>query len=241
MPISKSKAIIGDIHGCITELVELHRLLIQEGIEEIYHLGDLVDRGPDSPAVVRYCRENGFRGVMGNHESSLLALIDRSRSPQFHPSSLTREKQGKWDIARALSAEDIAYLRALPKLHVLEGENMVLVHGGLWPGRSLWDQDRSILYLRVINPQKPGEVRWIERPGEYTLEDSRREGYAPWHELYDGPEEVIYGHTVYDRPQDHNRTFGIDTGCVYGGYLTAFMLPKRSYLQVKAKRAYAIK
>ncbi len=239
MSSEKTRAIIGDIHGCITELKELHEVLKAQGIEEFYHLGDLVDRGPDSPGVVRYCRLNGFRGVMGNHESSLLALIDRSKSPQFHPSMLPVEKIDRWDIARALSTEDIQYIRALPKLHVLDDSKVVLVHGGLWPKRNLWEQDRSILYLQVIHPDKPGDVRWTQRPGLYTLEESRAEGYSPWQELYDGDEEVIYGHSVFSEPNSQKLTLGIDTGCVYGGSLTAYVLPDRRFVQVKAHRAYS--
>lgn len=82
-------AIIGDIHGCVDELIALHEKLRAENITEIYHLGDLVDRGPDSVGVVRYCRENGFRGVMGNHESSLLNVIDRMAKPVFAPSKIS--------------------------------------------------------------------------------------------------------------------------------------------------------
>ncbi len=237
--MTRRKAIIGDIHGCIEELKELHAKLKALGIDEIYHLGDLVDRGPDSPGVVRFCRQNDIKGVMGNHESSLLSLIDRKKSPGFDPRTLGREKMAKWDIARALSSEDIAYIRALPKLHVLADDKLVLVHGGLWPKRNLWDQDRSILYLRVIHPDRPGEVRWLNKPGEYTLEQSRREGFAPWYELYDGSEHVLYGHTVNSKPLVHGQTVGIDTGCVYGGQLTAYVIPDKTFVHVEARRIYA--
>ncbi len=233
------RAIIGDIHGCISEFQELIKLLKDEGIEEIFHLGDLVDRGPDSLAVIRLCRELQLKGVMGNHESSLLALYDRSRNSDFQVKDLPREKRGKWEIANAMSSEDLAYIRSLPKLHVLEDEKLVLVHGGLWPKRSLGEQDRSVLYLRVIHPDRPGEVRWMEKPGHYTLEESRKEGFAPWYELYDGPEAVVYGHTVFEEPKIYKETIGIDTGCVYGGELTAFILPERSFRKVRAKKAYA--
>jgi predicted phosphodiesterase len=239
MSRAKTRAIIGDIHGCLSELKELHEVLKAQGIEDYYHLGDMIDRGPDSPGVVRYCRVNGFRGVMGNHESSLLALIDRSKSPHFQASKLPVEKLARWDIARALSSKDIQYIRSLPKLHVFDDLKIVLVHGGLWPNRSLWEQDRSILYLQVIHPNKPGEVRWTRRPGLYTLEESRAEGFSPWQELYDGEEEVVYGHSVFAKPSFQKSTLGIDTGCVYGGYLTAYVLPDRRFVQVKAHRAYA--
>ena len=237
--MTRKKAIIGDIHGCIAELTRLHALLIAEGIEEFYHLGDLVDRGPDSRAVVQYCRIHGIRGVMGNHESSLLALIDRSKSSEFNPSQLSVERQGKWQLAQSLTADDIVYIRSLPKLHVLEEEKLVLVHGGLWPNRAIWEQDRSILYLQVIHPDRPGEVRWTERPGEYSLAESRALGFAPWQELYDGEEKVVYGHTVFEQPSMQGLTIGIDTGCVYGGSLTALVIPEYTFVSVAAHNAYA--
>lgn len=235
------KAIIGDIHGCLAELKELYAELRALGVEEFYHLGDLIDRGPDSPGVVRFCRTHRFKGVMGNHESSLLAMIERSKNPQFDPRALAPDKHEKWLIAKALDSEDLAYIRALPKLHVIADENLVLVHGGLWPKRELWEQDKSILYLRVINPARPGESRWLSRPGLYTMEENRAEGFAPWEELYEGPHSVVYGHSVRDEPKVLGRTVGIDTGCVYGGALTAWVLPDKTFVQVKAHKTYALR
>lgn len=234
----KKRAIIGDIHGCLEELKELYEKLLSQGVEEFYHLGDLVDRGPDSIGVVRFCRAKGIKGVMGNHESSLLAMIERSKSPTFDPANLAPEKIQKWNIAQALSVDDLSYIRSLPKLHLIPEENLILVHGGLWPGREVWEQDKSILYLRVINPSKPGESRWPNRPGLYSMEDNRAEGFAPWEELYDGPHRVVYGHSVREEPKVLGETIGIDTGCVYGGALTAWTLPDNGFVQVKAHRAY---
>lgn len=231
-------AIIGDVHGCLAELVELCALLRADGVHRIFHLGDLVDRGPDSAGVVKYCRENRIQGIMGNHESSLLALNEKVRSHYFDPRTLTPDKQIRVKILQAMKREDIAYLKLLPKLHALDEFNTVLVHGGLWPNRSLWHQDRSILYLQVIHPDRPGDVRWTSREGSYTLAQSRAEGFAPWQELYNGNEQVVYGHSVFEEPNIHGNTIGIDTGCVYGGKLTALVLPEKKFISVKAKAAY---
>lgn len=234
-------AIIGDIHGCIEELRELHAKIVAEGVDAIYHLGDLVDRGPDSPAVVQFCRKNKILGVMGNHESSLLSLLDKSRSPHFDTEAVSQAKSERMKILAKLKSDDLTYLKALPKLHLLESHQTVLVHGGLWPGRELWQQDRSILYLQVINPSRPHEIRWTSKFGEYSLEQSRAEGYAPWAELYDGPQRIIYGHTVFEEPQILGNTVGVDTGCVFGGKLTAVLLPDLRFISVKAGKAYALR
>lgn len=237
--MDKRIAIIGDIHGCIDELQELHSNLRSEGIDTIYHLGDLIDRGPDSPAVVSFCRENEIQGVMGNHESSLLSLLEKSRSGQIRSESITQAKSDRMAILGRLNSDDLTYIKSLPKLHVLDRFQTVLVHGGMWPGRELWEQDRSILYLQVINPQRPHELRWTAKEGEYSLAQSRAEGFAPWPEFYDGPHQVVYGHTVVPEPSVIGKTVGIDTGCVYGGKLTAAILPGLNFLSVEARRAYA--
>lgn len=227
-------AIIGDVHGCLEELKELIGQLRAEGITEIYHLGDLVDRGPDSAAVVKYCREHQILGVMGNHESSLLRFIDRrAKNPDLSAG------EDRDSFVDKLSSEDINYLHKLPKLHVIDEMNLVLVHAGLFPGRSLWQQDLSVLFMQVINPTRPGDIRWRNKAGQYTLESSRAEGYSPWQELYDGAEEVVYGHTVFAKPFVKGLTTGIDTGCVFGGSLTALILPERRFSSVKAKRQYS--
>ncbi len=231
--------IIGDVHGCLGEFQDLYAKLKSEGITHIFHLGDLVDRGPDSAGVVRFCREHDLRGVMGNHESTLLALIERMEKADFDPAKLSGAKAERLPVARSLSCEDIDYLKRLPKLHALDEFHIVLVHGGLWPRRNLWEQDRSILHLQAINPERPGEVRWLNKPGEYSSDENRAEGFVPWQELYDGPETVVYGHTVYAEPHIRPNSIGIDTGCVFGGRLTALILPDYRFVSVPARAKYA--
>lgn len=235
--MSSPTAIIGDIHGCIGELKELVRLLRAEGVETIYHLGDLVDRGPDSVGVVRFCREQGIRGIMGNHENSLLRMIDKMNRPGVDMKSLEGDERRTY--VQKLSAEDLAYIRTLPKLHALDEYNVVLVHGGLFPGRSLYQQDVSVLFMQVIHPDRPGDIRWRNKPGKYTLEQSRAEGFAPWQELYDGDEIAVYGHTVFAEPSVLHNSIGIDTGCVFGGKLTALVLPEKRFVSIPAKKKYA--
>jgi predicted phosphodiesterase len=224
-------AIIGDIHGCIDELKELLELIDNEGVPTIYHLGDLVDRGPDSGAVVSLLRRRGIFGVMGNHESKLLALLQRGPASQIRDEDKRRS-------ALSISADsaNLEYLKSLPRLHyigeVLE-RPVVLVHAGLWPGLPLYRQPFSVMMAQLIKADTPGEVAWL------TDENARKKGLLPWWELWDGEEIAVFGHTVFHEPQLMNRTIGLDTGCVFGGRLTALILPDFRFLSVKAKARYA--
>lgn len=224
-------AIMGDVHGCIQELTELLDLLKPEKLEAIYHLGDLVDRGPNSGAVVSLMRNHGIFGVMGNHESKLLDLVDRKPI-----SSIEFEDKRRSAESVSEDPQNWQYLRSLPRLHFIDDvlENpLVLVHAGLWPRIPLYKQPFAVMMAQRIDPDKPGTVGW--------LSDAKAEaqGMVPWWEVWDGPETIVFGHTVFERPQIFDRTIGIDTGCVFGGYLTALILPDMRFVQVKAKKRYA--
>lgn len=220
MPQTKI-AVIGDVHGCLTELEALWSSLRTMGVGEIFHVGDLVDKGPDSAGVVRFCREQGLRGVLGNHES---ALLDRLK------------KINRYN----LSDLDVAYLKSLPLIHVLDDYKALIVHAGLWPGLALWQQPRSVLYARMIHPDRPGDVRWWGRGTDGVgEEDARAQGYRRWYEVCDEDALVIYGHSVAAEPRRFARTLGLDTGCVYGGSLSAVILPGEDIVSVSALRAYA--
>ncbi len=222
-------AVIGDIHGCHMELSQLLQELHSEGVTEIYHLGDLVDRGPDSGKVLELVLQHGIKGVMGNHESRLLDIRRHRggiKNPDKKRSSLALDQTpGAWE-----------YLESLPRVHVIDdflSESLILVHGGLWPYIPLYAQPFAVLMAQLVDPDKPGAVAWLNN------QKAKEQGYAPWWEIYDGQEYVCFGHTVFDKVQIHGRTIGLDTGCVFGGALTALILPDFRYIQVKARETYA--
>lgn len=229
--MTKKIAIIGDVHGCITELTELVAQLRDERIDTIYHLGDLVDRGSDSGAVVELIMRQQISGILGNHESKLLELLKKSSPSEIKSEDKRRSAESLAQVPGALE-----YLGQLPRIHVIDGvcsEPVVLVHGGLWPGLPLWKQPFSVLMAQLIDPAQPGPVAWL------TDEKARGQGLVPWWDVWDGPETVVFGHTVFREPQMIGRTIGIDTGCVFGGALTALILPDRRFVQVAAKVRYA--
>ncbi len=225
-------AVIGDIHGCSDEFSILLDRLHSEGIQSIFHVGDLVDRGPDSLGVIKLCCERDIQGVMGNHESVLLRKLDL----------LHRGRNIDIPLVHELSQDSTseAYLRKLRWLHVMDEHETILVHGGLWPGLQLWEQPPAVMFAQLIHPERPGDVRWWgkDRDGN-SEEENYNLGYRRWWELCEEPYHVIYGHTVHEKPFIYKRTIGIDTGCVFGGALTAIIMPEKRFIQIPAKRIYA--
>jgi bis(5'-nucleosyl)-tetraphosphatase (symmetrical) len=231
--------VVGDVHGCLEELDELlARLQHRKGEDRLVLAGDLVDRGPDPVGVVRRARELGALGVLGNHEEKHLrfakheALV-RSRPGYTNPmQAFSPERRREHE---ALSARDLDYLRSLPVYLRLDARWLV-VHGGFLPGRP-------------IDRQKPGMVvrlRRVDGKGASVSLGSEGPDAVPWATRWPGPESVIYGHEVHDlanprrdEPRPGVVCHGIDTGCCFGGRLTALVLPGEELVQVQARRAYS--
>jgi hypothetical protein len=132
-------------------------------------------------------------------------------------------------IADALSAEDIAWLEALPLWLRLGDAGTetphLVVHGGLVPGVAIERQEREhLLNLRSITAEG--------RP-------SKKLDGTPWAGLWPGPEHVVFGHDAVRGLQRHPFATGLDSGCVYGRELTALVLPTGELVSVPAARAYA--
>ena len=195
METKKRIAAIGDIHGCLDELQQLLRCLEWFSLDAVYHLGDLVDRGPDSGGVVALCRELGMPGVLGNHEESILRLWKRVQADPNHV--LTNDDKKR--TLSQLTPDDAAYLEALPTIQVLEDMNAVLVHAGIWPGIDIYQQPRNVIRAQMIRADgtKPGDCRWwgkdaaMHKSGR-TEEQNREDGYIRWYEKYDKPYDVYY-------------------------------------------------
>ena len=235
--------VVGDVHGCLEELDELLRLVeLRPGFDRLVFVGDLLDRGPEPVGVVRRARELRASSVMGNHEDRHLRWArheawhkanPRHRNP-LRPLSAERLAQH-----RGLSDEDLAWLLALPPLLRLDGR-WAVVHGGLSPRRRLDEQiHQEMIRLRLVN----AEGRPVAHPRNEELLPA---GSAPWATRWAGPESVIYGHHVHglaeprvDEPSPGVRCVGLDTGCCYGGRLSALILPSEEIVSVAARVAYA--
>ena len=197
--------VIGDVHGCASELQDLlTRVAVSTG-DHVCFVGDLVARGPDSRAVLRIARELGARSVVGNHEDRLLAARrgDADRGPE-------RLGPAHASVFRDLDLADWALLEALPMHLDLPEHGLRIVHAGLVPGLPIERQDRALLT----------RLRSIRDDGS----PSARDDGVPWAARYTGPPHVAFGHNATRGLQLHDHATGLDTGCVYGGGLTALVL-----------------
>lgn len=238
--------IVGDIHGCIEEFEELLKTLSYTGEDRLVLAGDLVDRGPDSVGVVRKAQELGCEVVMGNHDlkhvrwSKWEAKV-ASGEAQKNPMKFGADKI---EIFNGFSEKDLAWLKKLPSIIRLN-EHCVVVHGGLAPKRSVEKQNaKQVTMIRFVDKDK-GNFVGIRSIG------AQPENTDYWSEVWTGPETVFYGHAVHSleapRRDQHEgySCWGLDTGCVFGGRLSAAVLtddgpdPEVEIVQVKAKKAYS--
>lgn len=239
--------VIGDVHGCLDELrALLVRCSFDGASDRLVLLGDLLDRGPDPVGCVQFARELGAESVVGNHEETHLRFrshrLKREADPGYRHPMRPFEPQ-RMQQHEALSDEDWRWLEALP--HVLPlTEGFVAVHAGLLPGRPLADQPRRAMV----------RLRYLDDDGDMLSLEQQERRASPsrfWIDAYDGPVSVAHGHAVLSltdpvctqRPHGVE-VFSLDTGCVFGGRLTALVLDdarpgERTFVQVDALRRYA--
>ena len=199
--------VIGDIHGCFVELQQLLELVGASSDDVLVSVGDLVDRGPESPEVVHYFRERPHSLVVtGNHERKHI------RGTFSYAQEITRIQFGS-------GYEDaVQWMRSLP--YFLELDAAIVVHAALMPDRPPAEQ--------------PPEILCGSTSGEKELEGLL--GGAWWHERWAGPKPVIFGHHVVDDPLIRpGLIYGIDTGACHGGRLTALTLPDFRLYSVPAR------
>lgn len=235
--------IVGDVHGCLDEFRALLNLVsFVQGRDRLVQVGDLMDRGPDPVGCVRFARKLGAEVLMGNHEE---------KHVRFRKHEANRQATGKKNPMKpfplekvaqnaALSDEEVAWMAALPMTLNL-GNGLMAVHAGLEPAFSFQDQSKAVLRVRYVNAN--GKMVGFT---EGSLDQPPSTVY--WTEQWKGPESVVYGHAVHsltdprvDSVSGNGKCFGIDTGCVFGGRLTAMVLnPGREpeFAQVQAQREY---
>jgi hypothetical protein len=221
----KRTIVIGDVHGCADELDALLREVGHDRQDDVVLVGDLVAKGPDSRGVLARVRDLGLRSVCGNHDAHVLRYV-----PVLAGAPEPRMSPGHLKVARELDARDFELLSSLPLWITLPDallrQPVLVVHAGLVPGVPLEAQDRELLLnLRSIRQDGTGS----RRPDE---------GVA-WGSVWPGPELVMFGHHAAQGLQVHPFAIGLDTGCVYGRELTAYVLPERRFVRVQARKAYA--
>ncbi|MGW3266617.1 polynucleotide kinase-phosphatase [Streptomyces sp. NPDC001056] len=224
--------IIGDIHGCSAEL---ESLLGRLGYEDGAHpegrtavfVGDLVDRGPDSPGVLRRVMSMVEAGnalcVPGNHENKYgRHLKGRKVQPTHGLAETIAQMEGESEEFRARVRQ---FLDGLVSHYVLDGGRLVVCHAGLpekYHGRTSGRVRSHALYGDTT-----GETDEFGLPVRY-----------PWAEDYRGRAAVVYGHTPVPEASWLNNTICLDTGAVFGGKLTALRWPERELVDVPAERVW---
>jgi len=212
---------IGDVHGCIDELQALLRKCDYHPGDLVVFLGDLVCKGPDSLSVVQMAREIGAIGVRGNHDFEVVRWHQAIKSGADPPVIGSEH----YYVASALSTADLKWMYSLPWFISSSHLNALFVHAGFVSGIRLAKQ----------NPRLMMNMRSILPDGTVT---SKFFNNWPWARLWDGPQTVFFGHDADRGLQQYEHAIGLDTGCVYGGKLTACILPERRLVSVNAKREY---
>jgi protein phosphatase len=227
--------IIGDVHGCIDELLELLRLLgwqvdgdcptHPDGRKAVF-IGDLIDRGPNSVGVVQLARRMVEAGVayavIGNHDEKLIRYL-RGRKVQVSH-GLERTLQELEAHPEPLRHELRVFLESLPSHLVLDNGNLVVAHAGIkqpYIGRS-----SPVIRDFCLYGETTGESDEFGLPVRLN-----------WAADYRGSALVVYGHTPNPDPLWQNNTVNIDTGCVFGGALTALRYPERETVSVPRSRS----
>ncbi|MFI6645222.1 polynucleotide kinase-phosphatase [Streptomyces sp. NPDC050504] len=224
--------IVGDIHGCRSEL---ETLLAKLGYEDGVHpegrtavfVGDLVDRGPDSPGVLRRVMSMVASGdalcVPGNHENKLGRWLSGKKVQLTHGLAETVEQLGR--ESDEFRAEVQEFIGNLVSHYVLDGGRLVVCHAGLpekYHGRTSGRVRSHALYGDTT-----GETDEFGLPVRY-----------PWAEEYRGRATVVYGHTPVPNTSWINNTICLDTGAVFGGKMTALRWPERELVDVPAERVW---
>jgi hypothetical protein len=212
--MARRTIVIGDIHGCYDELRELLDRIALGADDRVVSVGDLIVKGERSREVLDlFASDARFSAVIGNHDRAILRhwLREKKSHKKVHKRA---RKELKPDKARYLE-----YLASLPTMIDL-GTHLV-VHAGLRPGVPLCEQSiEDLTELRTLG---------LDRTSRFGV---------PWYDVYDGRQFVLFGHWPSDEPRRGKRALGLDTGCVYGYRLTAYVVETGELISVKARRAY---
>lgn len=233
--------IVGDVHGCYGELRalldKLGYLVFREGsgpltrhhIEHplgrrLIFLGDLAGFGPEIPETLRLVMDAVDAGaalaVPGDHDMYLVNWLE-GKEARLRPGleASTRQLGG---MPEEFLQEVLGFLSSTVSHYVLADGKLVVAHAGLTEAL----QGRGSIHVRQF-------AVFGESP------DAESPRTPKWPSQYLGEASVVYGHTPVEQPEWVNRTIGIDTGCVFGGKLTALRYPERELVSVNAERAYA--
>ena len=267
---------IGDVQGCYNELQKLlEQIAFNPGKDQLWFSGDLVNRGPDSLATLRFVRSLGNAAVtvLGNHDLHLLALSEGNMKHWANDRSLE-------PVLNAKYRDDLLmWLRYRPLMHHDSKLDYSIIHAGLPPQ---WDIDTALMRAREVETVLRGvgysyfcthmygnepsywseqlkgmdrlrfitncftRLRYCTVQGDLALKEkgppgSQRDGYLPWYEVpgrASDADRILFGHWSTLGYHQSRNTWALDSGCLWGGKLTALKLSKAKpvkTIQVKCK------
>ena len=206
--------VIGDIHGCFDELTDLLELVRIGEDDRVVAVGDLIVKGPGNRDVLElFINDPRFVSVIGNQDR---VLRQHWRGEPVHLTAAQRVTAAELEQDRRRYFD---FLRILP--YTINLGSHLVVHAGLRPGvrrRHQMASDMTELRTMGANP-------------------SSRRG-TPWYKIYRGRKTVLFGHWPALKPRQAAKAIGLDTGCVYGGRLTAYIIESKEFVSVPARHTY---
>jgi len=250
----RRRVFIGDVQGCASELEDLlEELRYDPARHALYFCGDLVNRGPRSLDALRLARNCAADTVPGNHDLHLIARADGVRGAKDLDT-----------IEEILTAPDgpelIEWLRGRPV--IIAWPDIVLVHAALHPKWTDLDDVSRRITAEVdwtADPMANADLRfattarYCDAEGNVPARDVARPGrsatgpdhpakiappYAPWDAFWHDPRIAVFGHWAERGLVQGENTRGLDTGCVWGGRLTAWIAEEDRFVSVPARRTY---
>lgn len=225
--------VVGDVHACVSELSALlAAAAFVQGEDRLVLVGDTIVRGPEPLATLDMMRQLGAAAVRGDHENKLLS----AHAPDGRLRGDVRLGAEHERVARLLRPEDWRTLEAMTLWLDLPSHGARVVHGGVVPGMA----------IEATPPEALMTMRSVDARGRWS---DKQYGGDLWGAHYTGPPHVIFGHNARPEVQVHPWATGVDTGCVYGGRLTAVVLAegepmprgetaRERLLSVQARRRY---
>ena len=206
--------VVGDIHGCFDELIDLIALIKLKRNDRLIAVGDLITKGPKSREVLDlFSSDPRFSSVVGNHDRIIRQKL------RGEPVRLNKDQRKLLKELGPNRERYFDFLRSLP--FTIDLGSHLVVHAGLRPGVDPDKQMASdMTEIRTMGADPP-KCRGI-----------------PWYAVYRGPQTILFGHWPARQPRRAAWAIGLDTGCVYGNRLTAFVVETGEFISTPARQKY---
>ena len=248
----KRTIIIGDVHGMDVELAQLMEKLGLRADDQIVFVGDLVDKGPNSPAVVKMVREladtHSVVVVEGNHEDKHRRFRKNTAERPEVAARMVEQTPELATITEGMTEADIAFLDAAVPFHRVEDHNVLVVHAGI--PADMEDFPATVEEAQALGGKRKKKFQLVMRTrfvgaetGKMLQLGAETEADPFWAEVFDGRfGHVVFGHQPFmDGVKEFPHATGIDTGAVFGGELTAMVLEgdERGFVSVQSRGKFA--